>query len=484
MPTTPTVLIVDDTLAGRETLRALLGPANYRLEFAMNGPEALATAADLAPDLILLDVMMPGMDGFEVCRRLRADHRLAEVPIIMVTALDDRDSRLQGLDAGADDFVSKPFDRAELRARVRSVTRLNRYRKLLSERASFEWVVEQAEEGYLIVDGEDNLLYANEQARLYLNLAEPDTLAGQFMPLARQIYQCEPDAAWAGWPQQSALELLRLRYLVRPESPVAHSQWLAVSLLNLPSDGQARRLIRLHDVTAQMTTRREMWTFHSMIAHKLRTPLMSLTAGIDLLANNSTQLNAAEIATATQSANQGVHRLTEAIGDIIRFVEAPALARLNQGFTLTQLTALVEVIRSDLQLPEVSIDVDAALADATTVLSTNAVELIVRELLENARKFHPAQQPQVTINAQRLDARRAVVRVVDDGRTLPAEELARAWTPYFQGEKYFTGQLAGMGLGLAMVAALIWDAGGACRLFNRSDQPGIVVELILPLSDD
>ncbi len=82
--------------------------------------------------------MMPEMDGFEVCRRLRADPMLAEVPIILVTALDDRDSRLEGLEAGADDFVSKPFDRAELRARIRAIARLNRYRHLVAERAKFE----------------------------------------------------------------------------------------------------------------------------------------------------------------------------------------------------------------------------------------------------------------------------------------------------------------------------------------------------------
>jgi DNA-binding response OmpR family regulator len=74
--------------------------------------------------------MMPGMDGYEVCRRLRADARLAEVPVIMVTALDDQASRLAGLEAGADDFITKPFNRAELRARVRTIARLNRYRRL------------------------------------------------------------------------------------------------------------------------------------------------------------------------------------------------------------------------------------------------------------------------------------------------------------------------------------------------------------------
>lgn len=129
-----TILIVDDESSACETLKALLFKQRYNLAFAGNGIEALTKAEELTPDVILLDVMMPDMDGFEVCRRLRANPNLAEVPIIMVTALDDRASRLQGIEAGADDFISKPFDRIELRARIRSITRLNRYRRLLLER--------------------------------------------------------------------------------------------------------------------------------------------------------------------------------------------------------------------------------------------------------------------------------------------------------------------------------------------------------------
>jgi putative two-component system response regulator len=76
--------------------------------------------------VVLLDVMMPDMDGFDVCRVLRADPRTAEVPIILVTALDDRDALLQGIDAGADELIVKPFNRLELRTRLRSLTRINR----------------------------------------------------------------------------------------------------------------------------------------------------------------------------------------------------------------------------------------------------------------------------------------------------------------------------------------------------------------------
>ncbi|MDM8563671.1 diguanylate cyclase [Candidatus Marithioploca araucensis] len=131
MPEKSTILIVDDELVSRYTVEVLLTSEGYDLIFAENGREALEQAVEIIPDLMLLDVMMPGMDGFEVCRRLRADPRLAELPIVMVTALDDRDSRLRGIEVGADDFMSKPFDRAELRARIRTITRLNRYRRLV-----------------------------------------------------------------------------------------------------------------------------------------------------------------------------------------------------------------------------------------------------------------------------------------------------------------------------------------------------------------
>jgi signal transduction histidine kinase len=135
MAHTSTILIVDDEPSARATLEALFTGQGYNLAFACNGAEALHQAAKLAPDVILLDVMMPNMDGFEVCRRLRADPLLAEIPIILITALDDHDSLLYGLEAGADDFISKPFDRIELRTRVQNIAHLNRYRQLSEERA-------------------------------------------------------------------------------------------------------------------------------------------------------------------------------------------------------------------------------------------------------------------------------------------------------------------------------------------------------------
>jgi len=136
------VLIVDDDLTARETLMAMLEGEGYDLQAAKDGTQALQWLELLQPDLILLDVMMPGMDGYEVCRRVRSTPQLAEVPIILLTALDDRASLVRGIEAGADDFLSKPVDRRELTARVRTITRLNRYRTLMEQRENIRHMAE------------------------------------------------------------------------------------------------------------------------------------------------------------------------------------------------------------------------------------------------------------------------------------------------------------------------------------------------------
>lgn len=156
-----TVLIVDDEPAGRETLEALLLKEGYHLAFASSGPEALTQVAQLQPDVVLLDVMMPEMDGFEVCHRLRAQPAHAEIPILLVTALDDQDSRLRGIEAGADDFITKPCNRLELRARVRNIVRLNRYRRLVDARGKFEHIFNLLPDGIVVVDLAGRIQMAN-----------------------------------------------------------------------------------------------------------------------------------------------------------------------------------------------------------------------------------------------------------------------------------------------------------------------------------
>jgi len=148
MNETTNILIVDDNAANRDTLEALLTSLGHELRFAQSGEEALRQAFQLPPDLILLDINMPGMDGFEVCEKLRADSKLSGVPIVITTSLDDKASKLKGINAGADDFITKPIDGIEIRARVKMILRLNRYRKSLQQQDEIQRAHNELQEAY------------------------------------------------------------------------------------------------------------------------------------------------------------------------------------------------------------------------------------------------------------------------------------------------------------------------------------------------
>lgn len=129
-----TILVIDDEPLVRLTIEGLFIQENLELIFAENGTSGLALAQSVLPDAILLDLMMPDIDGYEICRRMRSNPDLAEVPIIMITAIDNREARLAGLNAGVDDFLTKPFDSLEIQIKVKNILKLNRFRNLIDQR--------------------------------------------------------------------------------------------------------------------------------------------------------------------------------------------------------------------------------------------------------------------------------------------------------------------------------------------------------------
>jgi diguanylate cyclase (GGDEF)-like protein/PAS domain S-box-containing protein len=247
MTLTGRLLIVDDIANNRKTLEALLSPLGCTIALAADGPDALAQAAATPPDVVLLDVMMPGMDGFEVCRRLRADPQLADVPVILITSLDDRDSRLLGLEAGADDFVSKPFDRDELRARVRTTVRLNRYRQLLDERAKSERLIAVAPDAIFVVNAAAVIELANPASAGLLGVPDHTALVGQ------SLLDFVPDDERARFRALLAQALAESSQPVRLELALRRGDGTAfpaeATLADLPGQGDAAAQLIVRDIS-------------------------------------------------------------------------------------------------------------------------------------------------------------------------------------------------------------------------------------------
>jgi putative two-component system response regulator len=169
----PKILVVDDHPASRMTAVAILSVEGYEVLEADSGLSALEAVMHSQPDLILLDVMMPGMDGFEVCCQLKQDEQTRLIPVIFITALNDRQARIRGIEAGGDDFLSKPFDRLELAARVKSLVRQKRLNEDLDHASQVLFSIARAVESRDPNTGDhcERLVSLGEAFGSYLNLS-------------------------------------------------------------------------------------------------------------------------------------------------------------------------------------------------------------------------------------------------------------------------------------------------------------------------
>lgn len=468
---TAVILIIDDDNVSRLALRRLLEKDGYRVEGADDGQAGLELARTLEPDLILLDVIMPGLDGYQVCRALREDQNLAEVPILMLTSLEDQESRILGLDAGADDFLTKPYQPRELKARVRTVTRLNRFRRLRNERARFGWVVEEADVGYLLLNPSGELLYANEKAVALLGLSRS---AGKvaLKPLLQERFLLRPEAAWEHFPR---LEDNAVLYLVHPESVDSKALWFSVKGFSHSAGDRGERLIQIRDVTDEHVSMRSVWSFESVIAHKIRTPLTKISWGLTFLRKKADKLSPEQIVEFAEQADGGVEELKAELEDVLRYVNCPSALPRGPGFLLADLQSLAETTCATLEVPKPQVLVQCP-PELRLEMDPRAFELILWEALGNSKKFHPLSSPEVTL-LTKAGPKFVTLDILDDGRHLSPQQLERAFSAYFQGEKSFTGQVPGMGLGLTLVRSMLWEVGGECELFNRTDGPGAVLRL-------
>lgn len=223
-----------------------------------------------------------------------------------------------------------------------------------------------------------------------------------------------------------------------------------------------RNNLRSHAQTRYRRLRREQTTFAWVVEQSAAAYLMINDRMVDL-------------------AMTSARRLRDEIDDVLQCLNVPRLIAPGDGYCLAELPPLVHRLCTDLDIDAVTVAVPESVLQARLAFAPLTLELMLQEIFENAKKFHPVHAPAIAVRVISTDAGHIQLQCCDDGVTRASEQLARAWEPYDQGAKRLTGEVDGMDLGLAMVAALVWEKGGSCRLCNRGDGPGVVVELTLPL---
>ncbi len=499
-----TVLIVDDEQSGRATLEALLFAEGYQLALASNGPEALAKAAELTPDLILLDVMMAGMDGFEVCQRLRADPRLTEVPVIMITALDDRDSRLRGLEAGADDFVSKPFDRVELRTRVRTITWLSRHRRLRAlelqtERDRTRSILEALGEAVVVTDLEGTIQYVNPAIVALTGFASEELLGQSWCLWQSDRYPADFYAQMEETVRTG--QTWRGEVTNKRKDGTLYDAMLTVAPLFDPHDpNQPVGFVSVQrDITPLKEAERLKDRFVSNVSHELRTPLSVIT----LVADNLDTLHQRLDDDIRRQMIQDIQKHAQALNDLIDGVLE--VSRLDSGrvsvererLNLVQLSR--EEVAKQLPLAQKKSQNLCATGVEQLVVWGNDVQLrqVIRNLVNNAIKYTP-EGGQITCeclvrggdaisetawpgSADLPPGRWAALRVVDNSTGISREDLPHLFERFYRVKAQ--GNIRGAGLGLSIARELIELHSGHIAVASTWGE-GSVFAIYLPLLEE
>ena len=473
----PLVLLADDNADMRQYVMRLLGAA-YEVVAVGDGRAALAAVARRQPELVLSDVMMPNLDGYGLLRHLRADPATAGIPVIFLSARAGEQATVAGLEAGADDYLVKPFSARELMARVSGAIALARVRREAAEllRVSderFKAVQEASPDGFMVLDAvrdeqgavvDFRWTYANEAAgklvgqtreflvgRTLLSVHPGNKVEGLFDRYAQLIADGIP------WVSEVRYERDALNIMARL-SAARVGDGVAVSIVDLSARWRAEEALR--------EAGRQKDEFLAMLAHELRNPLAPIRNASELLAK-----------VPPGDARSG------AIVDIIRR-QVVHLTRL-----VDDLLDVSRITQRRIELKRETVDIAEVVRQAV-----ETVEPLIRErghrlqIVSNYRSLHVngdfARLVQCLVNiltnaakytdpggSIRIESRddngRAIIEVVDNGAGIPASLVPRIFDLFVQGKRTLDRSQGGLGIGLSVVQKLIEMHGGSVEAGSR-----------------
>jgi len=499
------ILIADDNADMRDYLSRILGQA-YDVTAAADGKEAMVQIRANAPDLVLSDVMMPNLDGFGLVSAIRADEASRSIPVILLSARAGEEARIEGLNAGADDYVVKPFSARELIARVTSQLALSQQRRdseqaLRYRSEQHETLLNQAPLGVYVVDSDFRIREVNPVALPMFGDIPGGVIGRDFDEIIHVLwgkeYADEVVGIFRATLETGEPYFTPERAEFRIDRGVTEYYEWRLDRITLP-EGTYGVVCYVRDVSAQVHARqaiadserqlrdadRKKDEFLALLAHELRNPLAPIRTGLELI----------RLAGDSPEAVRRVRGVMERqVAHMVRLIDDLLdIARITSGKIVLQraptplswlVQGAIDAQRAALDARHIELTVDLPSRTCLVDVDPTRLTQVLSNIIHNALKFTPPHG-KVSITAEAAPGRRSspgelAIRVRDTGMGISQDMLPRIFELFEQGEPSPEHTQGGLGIGLALARRLVSMHGG--QIDAHSDGPGRGSEFVVRL---
>jgi len=460
------ILIIDDTPDNLRLLNQILGQ-HYKVRLAPSGAIGLAAARSTPPDLILLDIMMPAMNGYEVAAQLKADKLTEDIPIIFMSALDDIDSKVRGFSAGGIDYVTKPFQEIEVLARVRTHMSIRSLFKQaqteIAERKRVERDLRESEARIrALLSAVPDVMYRVDQDGIFLDykanpndvlFAPPERILGSSVmkvlerTLANRFMECIDDAL-----ATREIQTLEYTQMAEDTSNVFEARF--------KDSGLSEVTIMVRNISDRAQLEQMKSDFINRASHELRTPITTMLLMVNLIDGGSTPEEFKGFWDVLKSEISREKMLVENLLNVARLDSGRTHLRFGEVDAMKMLTSVVD--QFEIQAREKGLDLELLPAPERSPVLVKADEISLTQvfvnLVGNAVKFTPAGG-QVVVQIYAREAGYDIT-VRDTGIGIPTEDLPNLYSRFFRGRNAIENEIPGTGIGLYIVQSIVEKHGG------------------------